>query len=61
MNDVKKVLKQAVQEGWVKIYGNNHIKLRHPTGALVVVSASASDFRAAMNIRGDLRRALRQV
>lgn len=60
MNDVKKVLKEAIAKGWSLENGGKHFKLRHPCGALVIVSQSASDYRAALNIRGDLRRALRK-
>lgn len=59
MNDVKKILKQATREGWITEHGK-HIKLRHLSGALVVVSRSVSDFRAARNIRSDLLRALKK-
>lgn len=60
MNDVKKILLDAYRDGWVPVNGGKHIKLIHPTGARVIVARSASDRRAAMNIRADLRRALRR-
>jgi predicted RNA binding protein YcfA (HicA-like mRNA interferase family) len=61
MNDVTRLLKQAMQEGWTREEGRKHIKMRHPSGALVVVSRTASDRRAMLNIKADLRRALRNV
>lgn len=59
MNDVKKLLQDAVADGWSREEGSKHIKLKHPSGAMVVVSRTASDCRAAANIKADLRRALR--
>jgi len=61
MRDIKKLLKEAVAEGWSCEQTNRHYKLRHPSGALVVVSGSASDRRAILNVRADLRRALRRA
>lgn len=38
----------------------NHLKYRHPCGAMVVVAQSASDPRSHKNCLSDARRELRQ-
>ena len=61
MDDITKILRKAVREGWVlETGGRGHLKLRAPSGGLVIVSRSTSDSRAAQNILRDMRRAMRK-
>lgn len=60
MNDVDTLLREAYKMGWVRVMGGKHYKLVHPCGATVIISRTASDRRAMLNIRADLRRAMRQ-
>ena len=59
MNDVKKLLRDARREGWKIEQGKKHLKLTKEGCRPVVCSVTASDHRAAMNIRSDLRRAMK--
>jgi hypothetical protein len=60
MGFIKKILLDAYKEGWTPMKSKKHLKLKHPSGAVVAISRTPSDHRAALNIRGDLRRALRR-
>lgn len=56
--DLKQLLSQ--HPDWTaEKAGSGHVKLRHPSGALVTVSSSVSDRRGWLNVRADLRRAER--
>ena len=53
--DLRKVLKDAERCGWVFSRRNKHIKGVHPSGKIVSLSATPSDYRAIDNISKDLR------
>ena len=42
--------------GWTVKRGGKHIKLYNPENRLVTISASASDYRAELNIIKDIKR-----
>lgn len=54
-NDIKKLIRSKVKEGWREEKGK-HIKLHHPLGGFVVISVSPSCHHALRNIEGDIRR-----
>jgi predicted RNA binding protein YcfA (HicA-like mRNA interferase family) len=55
-------VREAVREGWsASITRGSHVRLMHPSGALVIASGSPSDHRAAHQLCADLRRALRRI
>ena len=46
----------ATRQGWtIDVAHGGHVKLRSPSGDLVVTSASGSDRRAHLNLRALLR------
>ena len=53
----------VAREGWtIEHRRAGHLALRHPTSdVFILVSATPSDHRAWLNIRADMRRALRRV
>jgi len=57
LNEIKKLLRDARRDGWQIEQGSKHLKLTKEGCRPVSVSVTASDHRAAMNIRSDLRRA----
>ena len=58
--DLMRLLQRAKEEGWNSTLTNGgHIKAQHVSGPIVIISGSASDWRALKNIECDLRRALR--
>jgi predicted RNA binding protein YcfA (HicA-like mRNA interferase family) len=55
-------VRQAVREGWrASLTRNSHVKLNHPTGAVVFCAGSPSDVRAIHLVRAELRRQLRRT
>jgi predicted RNA binding protein YcfA (HicA-like mRNA interferase family) len=55
--DASDVLRAAVARGWVlSTSRGGHLRLRHPSGALVIVSASPSCRHAAAALAADLAR-----
>lgn len=59
--DVRDLLSQAREEGWVVgARKSNHILLRHEaTGVTITTASTPSDHRGILNLRADMRRALR--
>jgi predicted RNA binding protein YcfA (HicA-like mRNA interferase family) len=57
VRDVERVL---VALGYRLARSKNHLVFKHDCGAVVSVSASASDPRAYLNLLSDARRALRE-
>ena len=53
--ETRALIKHAVDHGWTVEIGS-HIKLRSPSGELVVTGASPSDRRAHLNLRSILRK-----
>jgi len=60
MKPLNKLLKKAAAEGWRQERTKKHIMLKHPCGAMVVVSLSASDHNAYRNMEADMKRELRR-
>lgn len=58
MNMVNTLLHEARQQGFTVLPGGKHIKLRAPSGALVVISRSTSDRKAVYYARKNMREAL---
>jgi hypothetical protein len=56
-SDHAAIVAAAIRAGCVKVRDRRHIILRTPSGAMVTVSRSPSDHRAADNLRKTLRRA----
>lgn len=52
--EVRKILKEAEQIGWVFTRGGKHIKGKHRSGKTATVSVTPQDGRALKNIRRDL-------
>jgi predicted RNA binding protein YcfA (HicA-like mRNA interferase family) len=56
-HDLAKLLRQASACGWqVTRTRKSHWLLRHPSGAVVVMSSTPSDPRALRNMQAQLRR-----
>lgn len=53
---IESLVKELCGEGWA-IQKSAHVKLRHPSGLLLVTSVSPSDNRSALNFRAAVRRA----
>lgn len=60
MKPLAKLLKKAQEEGWKSERTKRHIMLKHPSGATVTVSVSASDYNAFRNMQADMKRELRR-
>lgn len=58
--DIDKEIRRLLTEGWSVREGKRHIVLKAPTGAIVTISRSPSDFFAYQNVMGDIRRALKR-
>lgn len=55
--DIADVVVEARLRGWqVERTRNGHLRLRHPTGALVFASTTPGSWRAGRQLRADLRR-----
>lgn len=55
--DLRAILVEAEQRGWgVEQTRKGHLKLTHPTGAVVFAASSPSDHRAIKNMEARLRR-----
>jgi hypothetical protein len=55
------VVAAAIEEGWtVEWTRNNHIRFKHPSGAMVHTSGTPSDHRAVKNLEAQLRRERRK-
>jgi predicted RNA binding protein YcfA (HicA-like mRNA interferase family) len=59
-NDIKKLRRQLLREGWSIERGGNHYKAYHPKGGFVVISVSPSCHHALRNIKGDINRLKQQ-
>lgn len=57
--DVKKIIKQLSEQGWI-IQIRKHYICDHPKGGRVVMSMSPSYQRAIVNIQSDIKRIRRQ-
>lgn len=59
-NEVRKVIKDAIRRGWVRVKEKKrHIVLRWTNGKCVTISSSPSDVRSHKNMLADIRRAER--
>jgi predicted RNA binding protein YcfA (HicA-like mRNA interferase family) len=52
------LIKAAGRFGFVLVRRNKHLIFRHPSGAILVTSATAGDKRAVKNVEQSARRAL---
>jgi hypothetical protein len=58
--DLQKLITYAQARGWtVTKTASGHIRLRHPSGALIYTGSTPSDHRAVRNAAADVRRAER--
>lgn len=48
--DARKVVREALREGFTLITGRKHAKLRSPSGRIIALSSSPSDVNAAKNL-----------
>jgi len=57
---VRLYVKEAVERGWeVDLTNGGHIRLRHPSGAVVITTGTKGRGRGERNFLADLRRAER--
>jgi predicted RNA binding protein YcfA (HicA-like mRNA interferase family) len=55
-------IREAVRAGWLAALArNSHVRLSHPSGAVVIASGTPGDHRVVRDVRADLRRALRRL
>jgi hypothetical protein len=55
-------VREAVREGWAaSITKRGHIRLVHPSGAVIFTGSTPSDHRVPVKLAADLRRALRKI
>jgi predicted RNA binding protein YcfA (HicA-like mRNA interferase family) len=61
-SEIQALLRNVKAAGWqVSVSGGNHLKLRHPSGRIITMAATPSDWRSFANARATLRRELREV
>jgi hypothetical protein len=59
--DLQKLITYAQARGWtVTKTASGHIRLRHPSGALIYTGSTPPDHRAVLNASSAIRRAERQ-
>ena len=55
--DLRRIVRDAEARGWTcDLTRKGHLKLRHPSGAIVIAAWSPSDHRALKNLEARLRR-----
>lgn len=54
---INSLVKELLASGWSLVRGRKHTKLRSPSGKLVVISSSPSDYRTYKATLADIRRA----
>ena len=60
--DTRAEILAAEKRGWTARWtGKGHIRLEHPSGAIVFSSGSSSDCRSVRALRSDLRRVEREA
>ena len=59
--DLRRLVEEARRRGWrVDRTGGDHLRLRHPTGAMIFAASTPSCPRALRNLQADLRRVERR-
>lgn len=53
---IKKIVREAIRQGWTIQSTKNHIKLRTPENYLVVMPATPSDWRSVQNSLAVMKR-----
>jgi predicted RNA binding protein YcfA (HicA-like mRNA interferase family) len=54
-------IRRAVRDGWsASLTRGGHVRLDHPSGAVVFTGATPSDYRIQRKLAADLRRELRR-
>lgn len=60
--DVRKFLKKLKREGWEHtVAGSGHIRITHPSGRYITMSASPSCPFWQRHVEGDIRRLQREL
>lgn len=56
--DTRAVVRQCVRTGWtLDGTGSGHVRLTHPSGSIITVASSPSDWRALQDLKARVRRA----
>jgi hypothetical protein len=57
----REAIRAAIRAGWsARITRGGHVRLDHPSGALIFTGATPSDHRVPVKLAADLRRALKR-
>lgn len=59
-NDLRKLRRELVQQGWELEVGGSHYKAYHPKGGFIVMGITPSCHHALHNIKADIKRLNRQ-
>jgi hypothetical protein len=60
-SNFRQIAEEALARGWVVDRTKRHVRLRHPSGAVVLTSATYARGRGAKNFAADLRRIEREA